>query len=103
MADKPASVATRGIEANTSLAMAWRGFSRIATIVAVLSSPAVFFWFHRHQGWPTGWSLFLTLCVCVVFRGLADVLLRRIIPWPSLFGVDSAKLTEEDATNRRRA
>ena len=29
--------------------------------------------------------------------------MRRVIPWPSLFGTDDARLREEDVTNRRRA
>src|SRR4051812_13171750 len=103
MADEQSSLATRGIQANTSLAGAWRGFSRIANVVAILTAPAIFFWFHRHENISTAWSVVFTLGVCVAFRGTVDVLLRRLIPWPSLFGIDSAKLTEEDATNRRRA
>src|SRR4051812_35899794 len=103
MSEPQASLAQTEVVANTSLATSWRSFTRIATAVAILTSPAIFFWFHSHQGWSTGWSLVLTVAVCVVFRGIVDVLLRRIIPWPSLFGIDSAKLTEEDATNRRRA
>ena len=34
---------------------------------------------------------------------LVDILVRRVIPWPSLFGTDDARLREEDITNRRRA
>ena len=29
--------------------------------------------------------------------------MRRVIPWPSLFGTEDARLREEDITNRRRA
>ena len=39
----------------------------------------------------------------IVFRGFADLLFRRLIPWPSLFGADSAQLREEDVMGRRRA
>ena len=39
----------------------------------------------------------------VAFRGLVDLLFRRMIPWPSLFGTDDKRLREEDVVNRRRA
>ena len=39
----------------------------------------------------------------IVFRGFADLLFRRLIPWPSLFGADSQQLREEDIMGRRRA
>ena len=33
----------------------------------------------------------------------ADLLFRRMIPWPSLFGADSQQLRDEDVMGRRRA
>ena len=39
----------------------------------------------------------------IVFRGFADLLFRRLIPWPSLFGADSQQLRDEDVMSRRRA
>jgi hypothetical protein len=39
----------------------------------------------------------------IAFRGLVDVLLRRMIPWPSLFGTDETRLREDDVLARRRA
>ena len=39
----------------------------------------------------------------IVFRGFVDLALPRLIPWPSLFGVESAELREEDVVGRRRA
>ena len=41
--------------------------------------------------------------VVIVFRGFADLLFRRLIPWPSLFGADSQQLRDEDVMGRRRA
>jgi ATP-dependent Zn protease len=38
-----------------------------------------------------------------VFRGLLDLVFRRLIPWPSLFAIDDARLKEEDVVARRRA
>src|SRR5207248_1260822 len=41
--------------------------------------------------------------VILGFRGFLDLVVRRLIPWPSLFGTDDARLQEEDVVNRRRA
>jgi ATP-dependent Zn protease len=68
-----------------------------------MTSPVAFYWFHHHNGWSIGKSLLVTFLAIVAFRGLVDILVRRVIPWPSLFGTDDARLREEDITNRRRA
>src|SRR5215203_5196366 len=87
----------------TELADQWRTLTRAATIVALLTSPALFVWFSQHNGWAWYWALLATLGVVIVFRGFADLLFRRLIPWPSLFGSDSQQLREEDIMSRRRA
>jgi ATP-dependent Zn protease len=88
---------------STELADQWRRLTRAATIVALLTSPALFIWFKEYNGWSTLWSLLATLGVVIVFRGFADLLFRRLIPWPSLFGADSQQLRDEDVIGRRRA
>src|SRR5687768_4577402 len=88
---------------STELADQWRVLTRAATIVAVLTSPAMFVWFKEYNGWAWYWALLATLGVVIVFRGFADLLFRRLIPWPSLFGADSQQLREEDIMGRRRA
>jgi cell division protease FtsH len=88
---------------STELADQWRTLTRAATIVAILTSPALFVWFTQHNGWAWYWALLATLGVVIVFRGFADLLFRRLIPWPSLFGADSQQLREEDIMSRRRA
>ncbi|MDE3025543.1 MAG: AAA family ATPase, partial [Acidobacteriota bacterium] len=80
-----------------------RRLARAATVVAVLTSPALFVFYWHGLGWHWYWALLVTFGEIVVFRGLVDVLIRRLIPWPSLFGADDARLTEEDIVNRRRA
>src|SRR5918994_1455623 len=89
-------------EASRLLGDQWRRLARAATFVAVLTSPAVFVWLHELQGWSTLWSLVGTFLVVIAFRGMVDLLFRRAIPWPSLFGADTQKLREEDVVNRRR-
>ena len=81
----------------------WRVLTRAATVVAILTAPAAFTWFHSHEGWSLGWSLAATAGVVVAFRGLVDITLRKFIPWPSLFGTEDTRLKEEDVVSRRRA
>jgi cell division protease FtsH len=85
------------------LARGWRRLTRVATFVAVLTSPAVFVWFHGWMGVSLWWSLLWTFLGVIAFRGAVDVALRRFIPWPTLFGTDDAQLQEEDVVARRRA
>jgi ATP-dependent Zn protease len=85
------------------LAQQWRVLARAATFVAFLTSPAVFVYLHKHQGWSIGWSVVGALVLVAAFRGFIDLVLRRFIPWPSLFGTDDRRMREEDIVNRRRA
>jgi cell division protease FtsH len=94
---------SRRTEAERALSDQWRRFARTATFVAVLTSPAVFVWLHSQQGWELRWAILGTFVVVVAFRGFIDVVFRRLVPWPSLFGTDEARYREEDVVNRRRA
>ena len=84
------------------LALQWRQLTRIATIVALFTSPAVYAWLRIEAGWSTWLSLLCAAIAVLMFRGLLEVIFRRFIPWPTLFGAD-AQLREEDITARRRA
>jgi len=92
-----------GSEASGGLAQQWRRLTRAATFVAILTSPALFMWFHEQLGWGVGWSLVATVVAVAAFRGVIDVGVRRFIPWPALFGQDDTGIQEEDVVNRRRA
>ena len=89
--------------ASQKLASSWRRLTRAATIVALLTAPALFVWFTQQNDWSWCTALLVTLGVVIVFRGFADLLFRRLIPWPSLFGIESQALREEDVVGRRRA
>src|SRR5436190_9185 len=93
----------RRLETDSQLSDDWRRLGRAATAVAVVTAPVAFTWFHKHNGWGLGWSLLATILEIGAFRGVIDVILRRVIPWPSLFGTDDARLRAEDAVNRRRS
>jgi ATP-dependent Zn protease len=90
-------------EESVALAAELRRLARAATAIAVLTSPALFVYFWRSQGWSIGWSLAATVGSVAAFRGLVDVGIRRLIPWPSLFGTAEGRLREEDIVSRRRA
>ena len=80
----------------------WRSLTRTATIVALLTAPAVFVWLHAHNGLAIRYALVLTLIEVAAFRGLVDVLFRRFIASPSLFGEEREELRAEDIVMRRR-
>ena len=74
------------------LARSWKRLGRVATFVAILTSPIAFTFFHYQSHWAIGWSVLGTVVAVVAFRGLIDLVSRRFIPWPSLFGASDARL-----------
>jgi ATP-dependent Zn protease len=89
-------------ELSSELASQWRSLTRAATLVALVTAPAVVVWLHQSQGWSWFWSVVAGLGAVVCFRGLVDLLFHRLIPRPSLFGLESPQLREEDVVARRR-
>ncbi len=86
---------------NAQLAREWRRLSRAATFVALLTSPMLFILLYRADGWSVIGALLGTFIGVIAFRGLIDIVAHRLIPRPSLQGIDKAELTE-DARARRR-
>ena len=74
---------------------------RAATIVALLTSPAVFVLFYERYGWDPWWAALGAIGVVVLFRAIVDVLAHKLIPAPALYGAD-AELKGEDVISRRR-
>jgi cell division protease FtsH len=89
-------------ELATELASQWRRLTRAATAVALITAPALVVWFNQTQGWAWYWSVLAALLVVVCFRGAFDLIFHRFIPRPSLFGLESQQLREEDVVARRR-
>jgi ATP-dependent Zn protease len=89
-------------ELSAELAGQWRRLTRAATIVAVLTAPAVVIWLNQTQGWAWHWSVLAALFLAICFRGAVDLLFHWLIPRPSLFGLESQQLREEDIVARRR-
>jgi cell division protease FtsH len=90
-------------EASRRLADQWRTLRRAATLVALISSPAVFAWLYLAESWSVGMAALATFLLVVASRGMLDLAFNRMIPWPSLFATESKLLREEDVVNRRRA
>ena len=84
-----------------SLASEWRKLGRVATFVAILTSPAMYVLLHNRFGWPVGWALLGAFAGIAIFRGAVDVIAHRMVPFPSLYGAGE-KLREEDVVSRRR-
>jgi len=93
----------RSSEEAVALAGELRRLTRVATIIALLTSPAAYFFFHQEVGLGMGKALLATAAAVIGFRGLIDLIVRRLIPWPSLFGTEERRLREEDIVNRRRS
>jgi cell division protease FtsH len=84
------------------LAASWRTLTRAATLVAILTCPALIVFFMHENDWPFWEALLAALAIVIVFRGFVDLLFRRLIPSPSLFGLESDVHREEDVIARRR-
>ena len=97
-----ADVTVPGTAAVPPLSEQWRSLTRIATLVALLTSPAAFVWFSAHEGLRLRYALLLTVIEVAAFRGLVDVVFRRFIASPSLFGEERDELRREDVVMRRR-
>ncbi len=88
-------------EHSVALAREWRRLGRIATVVAIVTSPALFVALYDRAEWPLAWALVGTLLGVAAFRGLIDVLAHKLIPAPSLYGAER-ELRSEDVVSRRR-
>jgi ATP-dependent Zn protease len=84
------------------LAASWRSLTRAATIVAILTCPALVVYFMHQDGWAFWQALLAALGIVIVFRGFVDLVFRRLIPSASLFGLESDAHREEDVLARRR-
>ncbi|MFL5840568.1 MAG: AAA family ATPase [Thermoleophilaceae bacterium] len=88
-------------EQRNALATQWRQLTRAATFVALLTSPAFFVILYQRNGWGLLAALLVTGIGVIAFRGLVDVLARKVIPSPSLYGADQ-RMADEDVIAKRR-
>ena len=82
------SFSTPMSQQNVSLAMEWRRLRRAATIVGLFTAPAFFIWLYSGLHWSLPVALIVTAFGVAAFRGLIDVVVRRLLPWPSMYGAD---------------
>jgi ATP-dependent Zn protease len=101
MREEPPRLQRRVNDQAVSLAREWRMLGRAATVVALLTSPALFLLLYLTYDWALIWALFGTLAGIVIFRGGVDVLAHKIIPAPALYGAED-ELKEQDIMSRRR-
>jgi cell division protease FtsH len=84
-----------------ALAHEWRRLTRAATAVALLTAPAFFLVLFDSNHMSVAASLIITVLAVLLFRGLVEVIVRRLIPSPSLYGADES-LKADDLIARRR-
>ncbi len=85
----------------SALAYEWRRLTRAATAVALCTAPAFFLVLYESNHLSLLASILLTALAVLVFRGLVEVVVRKWIPWPSLFNAEEG-LKEDDLVARRR-
>jgi ATP-dependent Zn protease len=85
----------------SGLAQEWRRLTKAATAVALITAPAFFLVLYDTNHLSLFWALIVTAMAVVIFRGLVEVVARKLIPSPSLYGAD-ASLKQEDIVARRR-
>jgi ATP-dependent Zn protease len=85
----------------SALAYEWRRLTRAATAVALCTAPAFFLVLYESNHLSLTASILLTALAVLVFRGLVEVVVRKWIPWPSLFNAEEG-LKEDDLVARRR-
>jgi ATP-dependent Zn protease len=84
-----------------ALAREWRSLTRAATGVALLTAPAFFLVMFETDHASFALSLIITVFAVLVFRGLVEVVARKVIPSPTLYGADES-LKKDDLVARRR-
>jgi len=88
-------------EHSLALAREWKRLGRLATAVALMTSPILFAALATTLDWAWYWSALAALAAVVIFRGLVDVLAHRFIPSPTIYGAEDA-LAKDDVISRRR-
>jgi cell division protease FtsH len=99
-AEESSGVSRVGFD-STVLAGEWRRLRRAATAVALFTSPMFFVVLYDRLGMSLLGAILATIGSVIAFRGLIDVLARRFLPWPSMYGV-ARDVAEEDVVARRR-
>src|SRR3954453_6746733 len=97
----PGGSRARREEQRNALAQQWRALTRAATFVALLTSPAFFVILYQRNGWGMFAAIVVSLAAVIAFRGLVDVVARKFIPSPTLYGANQ-QMADEDVIAKRR-
>jgi ATP-dependent Zn protease len=100
-ADESPRITGRINEHSSALAQEWRRLTRWATVVALFTAPAFFLILYDSNHLGLIVSLIVTALAVVTFRGLVEVVTRKLIPSPSLYGAGEG-LKAQDIVARRR-
>ena len=101
MREEPPRLTRRVNDQAVSLAREWRVLGRVATVVSLMTAPALFAFLYFAYEWPLVWALVGTVAGIVIFRGAIDVIAHKLIPSPAIYGAES-ELKDEDVISRRR-
>ncbi len=85
----------------SALAFEWRRLTRAATLVALITAPMFFVVLYESNHLGLALALVITALAVLLFRGFVEVVVRRLIPWPSLYGA-AETIKQEDIAARRR-
>ena len=99
--ERPAAERRPINEHASALAYEWQRLTRWATVAALFTAPAFFLILYDSNHIGLIWSLIITVIAVVMFRGLVEVIARKLIPSPTLYGADES-LKREDIVARRR-
>src|SRR4051794_38828988 len=97
----PGGLRAQREEQRNALATQWRQLTRAATFVALLTAPAFFAILYQRNGWSMLAALIVSMAAVIAFRGLIDVVARKLIPSPTLYGADK-RMADEDVIAKRR-
>jgi ATP-dependent Zn protease len=84
-----------------ALAREWRALTRAATGVALLTAPAFFLVMFDTDHASFAVALIITVFAVLIFRGLVEVVARKLIPSPTLYGADESLRTDDLVARRR--
>ncbi|HWF74860.1 MAG TPA: AAA family ATPase [Solirubrobacteraceae bacterium] len=84
-----------------ALAQEWRTLTRAATGVALFTAPAFFLVMFDTDHASLAVSIIVAILGVLLFRGLVEVVARKLIPSPTLYGADES-LRKDDLVARRR-
>jgi ATP-dependent Zn protease len=99
---EPTTPRMRAINQEASLlAGEWRKLTRAATCVALLTAPAFFLVLYNSNRLTWVAALLITVLAVLIFRGMIEVVARKLIPGPSLYAADES-VKADDVVARRR-